>query len=69
MFMVGVAAVTVVVDVVVIVEESKHPPNHPYELQEVMVRVFVETLVIVGLVSGSSRQPHQPGVLQVSVRV
>jgi hypothetical protein len=62
---VAIAAATVVIDVIVVVAESKHPPNHPYELHKVMVRVVIDVLVVVGVFSASSRHPHQPGVLQV----
>jgi len=57
--------VTVVVKVIVV---GSLQPNHPGDLQEVVVIVLV--MVVVGVVVvDSSRQPHQPGVLQVSVRV
>lgn len=57
--------VTVVVKVIVV---GSLQPNHPGDLQEVVVMVLV--MVVVGVVVvDSSRQPHQPGVLQVSVRV
>ena len=60
-----------VADFVVDSSPSKHP-NHPgvlqVELEDLLVAVVV--VVVVGvLVVDSSRQPHQPGVLQVSVLV
>lgn len=61
----GLGDVTVVVRVIVV---GSLQPNHPGDLQEVVVIVLV--MVVVGVVVvDSSRQPHQPGVLQVSVRV
>jgi hypothetical protein len=66
----GAALGDVIVVVRVNVVGSLHP-NQPGVLQEVVVNVLV--MVVVGVcgfvVVDSSRQPHQPGVLQVSVRV
>ena len=45
---------------------SRHPPNQPYLRQDVEGRVEVGELVVV-VVPVSSRQPHHPGVLHVSV--
>ena len=57
--------VIVVVRVIVV---GSLQTNHPGDLQEEVVIVLV--MVVVGVVVvDSSRQPHQPGVLQVSVRV
>jgi len=47
-------------------------PNQPGVLQVVVVETDVElvlVLVVIVLVDDSSKHPHHPGVLQVSVRV
>jgi hypothetical protein len=63
----GVAILLVMVVVWVVVTSSLHP-NHPGERQVVVVMVsVVVTGTVILLVS--SKQPHQPGVLQVSVLV
>ena len=51
---------------VMVVFFSSLQPNQPGEMHVVVVYVVVTTLLVVVV---SSRQPHQPGVLQVEVRV
>jgi len=64
--LVGMAGfVVVMVDVVVVLSLQ---PNHPGVRHVVVVVVEVSVVVAVPVVV-SSRHPHQPGVLQVSVRV
>ena len=66
----GKAIVLVIVEVIVVVLDSKHPPNHPYRLQVVVVVVLVLSVVLIGVeVIVSSLHPHHPGVLHVVVRV
>jgi hypothetical protein len=61
----------IVVEMVVVTGESSRQPNHPMLIQVVVV--YREVIVVRGVdadvvVIGSSH-PHQPGCLQVSVRV
>lgn len=61
-------------DFVVVGSSSSSPslqPNHPGVLQDEVdvVFVFVVLVVVADSVVDSSRHPHQPGVLHVSVRV
>ena len=50
----------------VVVTGSRQFPNQPHELHVVVMNVVVEVAVDDVV---SSRHPHQPGVLHVSVRV
>lgn len=65
----GLATVVVMVDVLSSGSLSLQP-NHPGVLQVEVDEVEVVFMVVVALlVVDSSRHPHQPGVLHVSVRV
>lgn len=60
---------TVLVTVIFVVTGSRHLPNQPHFIQVVVVAVIVSVVIGVVVVVLSSRQPHQPGVWQVVVRV
>jgi hypothetical protein len=64
----GVMVWSAVVVVMVTFTVDLHP-NHPGEMQLVVVYVVVITGVVEVVVDDSSRQPHHPGVLQVVVLV